>query len=376
MSALSRQWVAAGSRLTSYREQMAHANVPDLDVLIVEDNASLSQSLCKFLVDQGIDAEAVDGIAEGIARVEACTIRLALVSTGLPGGGVEACRRIRSLSGRKPMVLMLSTTRPTGRVIKDAQGAGAEGVAQKMGGPRAILDRVRKLLPGVGAASRLSKPAGGAAPPAAAGGRPRPRPAAHPNPLRAARERPVPRGVQVDGRMKPKVAEALSNLKRRQAQTDLWDRPGAAAGGGSDDLLSSDPLFATGGGGHGGLSRAEEEHGKGLADFEAKRYDDALQRFINAWSLEPSTPIFLAYKIRTQALLADSPPDPDGDMGDDLRMAALLDPKLVAPPLFLGHMYVAAGRPADARKHFKAVLDLEPGHADAKAALTRIVNQA
>lgn len=347
---------------------MPHANVPDLDVLLVEDNASLAQSLNRFLGDQGIDTDVVASVDDAMARIGSCRVRLALVSTGIPGGGVDACRRIRATSGAKPMVLLLSTTRATARVIKEAQAAGAEGVAQKMGGPRAIIERIRRLIPAIG--GRTPKRSGE---PASAPARPSGKPKAHPHPLRAARERALPRGVQADGRVKPEIAQALSSLRRREAPADAWASGGES---GPDDLLSSDPLFATGGGGgYGGLSRDAEEHRKGLADFEAGRYEDALQRFINAWSLEPSTPVYLAYKIRTQALLAATPPDPDGDMGDDLRMAAMLDPKLVEPPLFLGHMYVAAGRPTDARKHFKAVLDLQPGHPAAKRELAKIVNE-
>ena len=195
----------------------------------------------------------------------------------------------------------------------------------------------------------------------------------HPHPLRAARQ--LPRGVQVDGKIKPGVAEALSQLKRRQAPDEPWS-PSAAGG---DDLLANDPLFSGGGGrsagGWAGGSRAEDEYRKGLAEFTAGSHEDALAHFVNAWSLEPSRPLYLSYKVRTQALLARTPPDPDGDMGDDLRMAALLDPKMIEPRLFLGHLYLDGGRPEDARKHFKMVLDLEPGHAEAKAALARIVNR-
>ncbi len=347
------------------------ANVPDLDVLLIEDNTPLAASVCKFLGAQGIDVDVAGSLQDGMSRIEACRVRLAMVSLGIPGGGVDACRRIRAITGRKPMVLLLSTTRATARVIKEAQAAGAEGVAQKVGGPRALLERVRRLLPGVGAAARVSRPAAASPGPGAAASndKPRRRPAPHPHPLRAARQ--LPRGVSVDGKIKPNVAEALSQLKRREAQDDAWNPAGAA----SNDLLSDDPLFSDGGGGFPGISRAEEEFLKGQADFQAGRHEDALKRFVNAWSLEPSRPLYLSYKVRTQALLAATPPDPEGDMGDDLRMAAMLDPKLLEPRLFLGHLYLDSGRPEDARKYFKAVLDLEPGHAEAKAALAGIVNQ-
>ena len=131
--------------MTSYMHAMVGpANVPDLDVLLIEDNTPLAASVCKFLGAQGIDVDVAGSLQDGMSRIEACRVRLAMVSLGIPGGGVDACRRIRAITGRKPMVLLLSTTRATARVIKEAQAAGAEGVAQKVGGPRALLERVRR----------------------------------------------------------------------------------------------------------------------------------------------------------------------------------------------------------------------------------------
>ena len=350
------------------------ANPRDVEVLLVEDNEGLASSLVIFLTDQGIDVATVKSTDAAVAWVGAAKVRLALVSTGVSGGGPTACERLTADIFPPPRVLLLSTTRPTARALKEASEVGAEGIVQKMGGPRSILDRIRRLLPGVGV-DRRPPSSGASKTPRPVGEGSLRRPAPHPHPVRAARQ--LPRGVQVQGRIKPKIASALSELKRRKAPDDEW-AAGRNTAAGSGDLLSDDPLFAAGptGGGAGPYSRADEEHRKGLAHFKAQEYKDARQRFANAWSLEPSTAIYLAYKIRCEALLASSPLDPDGDPGDDLKMAAMLNPKLVEPLLFLGYLFVDAGRPEDARKHFKAVLDLEPGQAEAKAALGKIVNEA
>ena len=327
---------------------------PDpVDVLLVDDNSSLAESLAVHLRSAGMAVEVVTSAAAAMRHVEDRRVGLALISSGLPGGGVALCQRVRALSGHKPKVLLLATTRPTGRALREATAAGAEGIVQKMGGPRALIARVRRALPegetGGRPAPAPRAPAPRApAPPLSPGAKPSPlRRKPHPHPLRARRER----GRAGDG-VKPFVADALANMRRKAPKEEV-----AAA-----------PQFL-------GPSRAEREHASGVELFEADRYDEARQHFVNAYSLEPTTAIHLAYKAQCEVLLAVEPPDPEGPQGVDLRMAAMMGPELVEPQMFLGHLYFAAGDGGRARGFFKAALDLDPDHAEARSMLAKVVNE-
>jgi len=152
--------------------------------------------------------------------------------------------------------------------------------------------------------------------------------------------------------VKPVVADALANMRRKDPA----------------DQAPPAPRFS-------GPSRAEQEHASGLELFEAGQYDEARKHFVNAYSLEPTTPIHLAYKAQCEVMMAPEPPDPEGPQGVDLRMAAMMGPELVEPQMFLGRLYFAAGDDGRARGFFKAALDLDPAHAEARAMLAKVVNQ-
>ena len=306
-------------------------------VLIIDENRGVAEPLQRYLAEQGVDAAVV---ADAEAAVEAATAhrpRVALVASTLGGGAPALIRRLREVpQGDRIEVLILSTARPTARLQKEAREAGAAGLIPKLQGPRAVYDRVRRLLPA--------------------------------RPTRAAGPPVVP--VRPDGRggggVKPEVAAALASTPKRAASS----RPGI------DDLMWDPTLGAAGHEARGMTPAQTGPHvERGLMHAQSGNFEKAAAEFSHAKSMDPSNPIPQAWWAHCKRLTAGRKPDPDGDLADTLKMVTIMAPDLVEGHLFLGLLYEHAQRPQRARACFQEALRLKPGHAEARAALERISRQ-
>ena len=116
----------------------------DRRILVVDDDATVSEVVCSYLRSAGF---IVESVADGLSAVAtAARIRpdLVVLDRMLPGiDGVEACRRIRA--DRAVPVIMLTALREEEDRI-DGLEAGADDYLAKPFSPRELVLRVKSIL--------------------------------------------------------------------------------------------------------------------------------------------------------------------------------------------------------------------------------------
>ncbi len=116
----------------------------DRRILVVDDDATVSEVVCSYLRSAGF---IVESVFDGISAVEtAARIRpdLVVLDRMLPGiDGVEVCRRIRA--ERAVPVIMLTALREEEDRI-DGLEAGADDYLAKPFSPRELVLRVKSIL--------------------------------------------------------------------------------------------------------------------------------------------------------------------------------------------------------------------------------------
>lgn len=116
----------------------------DRRILVVDDDATVSEVVCSYLRSAGF---IVESVSDGLSAVEtAARIRpdLVVLDRMLPGiDGVEACRRIRA--DRAVPVIMLTALREEEDRI-DGLEAGADDYLAKPFSPRELVLRVKSIL--------------------------------------------------------------------------------------------------------------------------------------------------------------------------------------------------------------------------------------
>jgi DNA-binding response OmpR family regulator len=116
----------------------------DRRILVVDDDATVSEVVCSYLRSAGF---IVESVADGFSAVEtAARIRpdLVVLDRMLPGiDGVEVCRRIRA--ERSVPVIMLTALREEEDRI-DGLEAGADDYLAKPFSPRELVLRVKSIL--------------------------------------------------------------------------------------------------------------------------------------------------------------------------------------------------------------------------------------
>lgn len=116
----------------------------DRRILVVDDDATVSEVVCSYLRSAGF---IVESVADGLSAVEtAARIRpdLVVLDRMLPGiDGVEVCRRIRA--DRAVPVIMLTALREEEDRI-DGLEAGADDYLAKPFSPRELVLRVKSIL--------------------------------------------------------------------------------------------------------------------------------------------------------------------------------------------------------------------------------------
>jgi DNA-binding response OmpR family regulator len=113
-------------------------------ILVIDDDQFLAQSLSRLFEGQGYQVRATHGIEEGWEKMEESAPELIVLDLGLPDGdGVALCRRLR---GRFTCPVLMLTSR--GESIDKVIGfeAGADDYLVKPFDPHELLARVKALL--------------------------------------------------------------------------------------------------------------------------------------------------------------------------------------------------------------------------------------
>ena len=120
-------------------------DVPDIRILIVEDDPAILKGLCDVLVFNGFK---VDGAADGDSGCTAALsgrYDLVLLDVMLPGmNGFSICRRIRRLRPLQPVMML--TARGSEDDVVEGFNAGADDYVSKPFSIRELMVRVEALL--------------------------------------------------------------------------------------------------------------------------------------------------------------------------------------------------------------------------------------
>jgi two-component system, OmpR family, KDP operon response regulator KdpE len=118
---------------------------PRLSVLVVDDEPPLRKVLLTTLSARGFGVEESGSAERAIELVRQGTFELVLLDINMPGmGGIEACRRIRSLSPEAAIVMV--TVRDEESDIVQALEAGADDYITKPFRFGELVARLRAVL--------------------------------------------------------------------------------------------------------------------------------------------------------------------------------------------------------------------------------------
>jgi len=112
-------------------------------ILLVDDDASVRESVEKVLLGAGYEVVLAAGGLEAIARVQVQPIDLVLLDIGLPNqNGWEACRHLSREHSQVPIIVI---TGQTGQ-FKSTVAAGAVALMEKPLDAHRLLDVIQGLL--------------------------------------------------------------------------------------------------------------------------------------------------------------------------------------------------------------------------------------
>ena len=113
-------------------------------VLVVEDDESLSEIVGLVLTASGMDVTAVSSGSEAVELFERCDFDLLILDIMLPGlDGFEVCARVRANS-RVPIIMLTARSEP-GAVVRGLE-CGADDYVTKPFESAVLLARVRAVL--------------------------------------------------------------------------------------------------------------------------------------------------------------------------------------------------------------------------------------
>ena len=93
-------------------------------ILIVEDDTTLNQGLCKALADENRKTVSCENIADAKAQLALGTVSLVLLDINLPdGNGIEFLREVKAENGTLPVILVSANDTDADIVAGLEQGA-------------------------------------------------------------------------------------------------------------------------------------------------------------------------------------------------------------------------------------------------------------
>jgi two-component system, OmpR family, KDP operon response regulator KdpE len=114
-------------------------------VLVVDDESSIRRALHTTLSAFGFDIEEASGGEQAVSFVRSERYDAALLDINMPGmGGIEACRAIRRLSPRLPILMLTVSDNPDDKI--DALDAGADDYVTKPFHVGELMARVRSAV--------------------------------------------------------------------------------------------------------------------------------------------------------------------------------------------------------------------------------------
>ena len=115
-----------------------------LRVLLIDDDARLSELLATYFAPHGIVVEHAPDGPHGLAQLEAGVYDAVLLDVMMPGmDGLEVCRRIRQ-RWSLPVLMLTAKGDETDRVV--GLELGADDYVAKPFGPRELLARLRAVV--------------------------------------------------------------------------------------------------------------------------------------------------------------------------------------------------------------------------------------
>ncbi|MEU5941102.1 response regulator transcription factor [Micromonospora sp. NPDC047548] len=126
-------------------------------VLVVDDDRTVSDVVCRYLEHAGYQVDHVGDGAAALATVAAAPPQLVVLDVMLPGlDGLEVCRRLRERPDGVPIVMLTARGDEADRIL--GLQLGADDYLSKPFSPRELVLRVRSVLRRAG-----GEPAGAAA---------------------------------------------------------------------------------------------------------------------------------------------------------------------------------------------------------------------
>lgn len=114
-------------------------------VLVVDDDRTVSDVVCRYLEHAGYQVQHVDDGAAALAAVAAAPPQLVVLDVMLPGvDGLEVCRRLRERPDGVPIVMLTARGDEADRIL--GLQLGADDYLSKPFSPRELVLRVRSVL--------------------------------------------------------------------------------------------------------------------------------------------------------------------------------------------------------------------------------------
>ncbi|MGE6753759.1 winged helix-turn-helix domain-containing protein [Rossellomorea sp. NPDC071047] len=115
-----------------------------MNVLVVEDNKSVTSMLEMFFIKEGIQGEFVHDGADGYRRYKEGNWDLVILDWMLPGmDGVTICRKIREEGSQVPVIMLTAKDSESDQVL--GLELGADDYVTKPFSPLALMARIRAV---------------------------------------------------------------------------------------------------------------------------------------------------------------------------------------------------------------------------------------
>ncbi|MBD3186633.1 response regulator [Candidatus Bathyarchaeota archaeon] len=116
--------------LVSRSSSQDTGNIKEIDILIVDDDAGITETLQDILLELGFVVKTVNNGLDALHRVSTLDTRLILMDIKMPGmNGVEVLRKIKQLNPSLKVAMMTAYSLPS--KIQQSFELGAERVFQK-----------------------------------------------------------------------------------------------------------------------------------------------------------------------------------------------------------------------------------------------------